>query len=368
MAANYTGNPVAVQSPGSAPAPGVAPIISLPADTDGSTTANWYQAHKESADFIAYLMLKSINALFGDGSDGNATLDGTNTVSWATKVGSVYTMTRDAYLNNLTVTGAGVELRAGSATAQTNYRIFGRGLLTTLGGAIITSNGAAAVTTSSGAGSWVPSNGPSCGGGTSGGPGGSAAGTAGSAAFFAAGGVGGAGGAGSNGAGAAGGAITVSALTSATNSGLRLYSGPHLFGYAVGGGLGTLFTGNQGFATPILGGTGGGGGGGGAAGNGGGGGGGGGVLPIAFCNVSLANGTDLQAKGGAGGANSGTNDGGGAGGGGGLILLACSTLAIASGSISAAVNCAGGAGGNGTGTGVAGAAGANGNYILIPLA
>lgn len=368
MPTNYTGNPTAVEAPASAPGPGVAPILALPADGEPVNAAAFAQAYKVCADYIAYLNLQSVNAMFGDASDGSATLDGTNTVAWATKVGSVYTMTRDAYLTNLTVTGAGVELKVGSSAAQTNYRLFGRGQLTTAGGAIITSNGGAAATTSAGVGSWLPSNGPSCGGGTAGGAGGSAAGTAGSAAFFAAGGVGGTGGTGSNGAGAAGGAITVSALTSATNPGLRVYSGPHLFGYAVGGGLGTLFTGNQGFATPILGGTGGGGGGGGSVGNGGGGGGGGGVLPIAFRNVLLANGTDLQAKGGAGGSNSGTNDGGGAGGGGGLILLACATLTVTSGSISAAVNCAGGAGASGTGTGTAGASGSNGNYILIQLA
>lgn len=368
MPTTYSGSPTSAQSPSAAPGPGVVATLSLPADGDADNAASVAQAFKVAADGLTYTWLMPLNAMFGDGSDGAATLDGTNTVSWATKVGSVYTMTRDAWLTNLTVTGAGVELRVGSSAAQTNYRLFGRGQLTTAGGAIITSNGGAAATTTAGVGSWLPSNGPSCGGGTAGGAGGSAAGTAGSAAFFAAGGVGGTGGTGSNGAGAAGGAITVSALTSATNPGLRVYSGPHLFGYAVGGGLGTLFTGNQGFATPILGGTGGGGGGGGSVGNGGGGGGGGGVLPIAFRNVLLANGTDLQAKGGVGGSNSGTNDGGGAGGGGGLILLACATLTITSGSISAAVNCAGGAGASGTGTGTAGAAGANGNYILIQLA
>lgn len=363
---NYTGIPTAAQSPSPAPGPGAVVVISIPAGTEVRTIESITQQMKVMADGLTYTWQMPLSACFGDGSDGAATLDGTNTVSWATKVGSVYTMSRDAYLTNLTVTGAGVELKVGSSAAQTNYRLFGRGQLTTAGGAIITANGGAAANpgstsgTSTGTGSIV--------GGTSGGPGGSAAGTVGVTAAFAAGGVGGAGGAGSNGAGAAGGTITNSALTMAINAGLRLYGDPKLFGFAVGAGLGTAFTGNQGYITPIMGGTGGGGGGGGSVGNGGGGGGGAGVLGIAFRNILLANGSDLRAIGGAGGSNSGTNDGGGGGGGGGLILLAYATLVVTSGSISAAVNCAGGAGGASTGTGVAGSSGAAGNYIPIQLA
>lgn len=40
---------------------------------------------------------------FGDGSDGNCVLDGTNTYGFLTKSGSVYTLTRDTYFNNLTI-------------------------------------------------------------------------------------------------------------------------------------------------------------------------------------------------------------------------------------------------------------------------
>ena len=57
MATNYTGNPSAVQAPSPAPGPGVAPIISLPADTDGWTVANFYQALKTLADFSAYVLV-----------------------------------------------------------------------------------------------------------------------------------------------------------------------------------------------------------------------------------------------------------------------------------------------------------------------
>src|ERR1700737_2572393 len=110
MAANYTGVATNVQAPGPAPGPGVSPIISLPQDTDGNTTANWYQALKEPVDWIDYLN-KQLKYPLCDPSDGNVTLDGVVAApSWATKSGTVYTLTRDTALNNLTVTGAGVVL------------------------------------------------------------------------------------------------------------------------------------------------------------------------------------------------------------------------------------------------------------------
>lgn len=42
--------------------------------------------------------------LFSDGVDGSAILDGVNTVTWAVKVGNVYTATRDAYHDDLKTT------------------------------------------------------------------------------------------------------------------------------------------------------------------------------------------------------------------------------------------------------------------------
>src|SRR5262245_38472892 len=42
---------------------------------------------------------------YGDGSDGNATLDGVNTFAWATLASGTYTLNRDVALNNLTITG-----------------------------------------------------------------------------------------------------------------------------------------------------------------------------------------------------------------------------------------------------------------------
>ncbi len=40
---------------------------------------------------------------FGDGSDGDATLDGVNTYAWASLAGSTYTLLRPIFLDNLTV-------------------------------------------------------------------------------------------------------------------------------------------------------------------------------------------------------------------------------------------------------------------------
>lgn len=60
---------------------------------------------------------------FGDGSDGSVTLDGTNTFSWASKSGSIYTMTRDVYCINM-------DIDSGVTLNPAGYRIFGLGTLT----------------------------------------------------------------------------------------------------------------------------------------------------------------------------------------------------------------------------------------------
>ncbi len=57
---------------------------------------------------------------FGDGSDGNVVLDGTNTYGFLSKSGSVYTMTRDIYCNDLTI-------NAGSTLEPAGFRIFVKG-------------------------------------------------------------------------------------------------------------------------------------------------------------------------------------------------------------------------------------------------
>lgn len=55
MAANYPGNAVAVQAPSPPPGPEVAPVLSLPQDTDGATFTNLYQSSKTNADFITHI-------------------------------------------------------------------------------------------------------------------------------------------------------------------------------------------------------------------------------------------------------------------------------------------------------------------------
>jgi hypothetical protein len=62
MAANYPGNSAAAQAPSSAPGPGVNPIGVLPADTDGATWANLYQAIKVCLDFLAYVFAYVVSA------------------------------------------------------------------------------------------------------------------------------------------------------------------------------------------------------------------------------------------------------------------------------------------------------------------
>jgi len=64
--------------------------------------------------------------VFGFGIDGTATLDGSATVGWASKSGSVYTLTKDAFLDTLTI-NVGVTLKTGG------YRLFVKNTLTNNG-------------------------------------------------------------------------------------------------------------------------------------------------------------------------------------------------------------------------------------------
>jgi hypothetical protein len=60
---------------------------------------------------------------FGDGSDGDATLNGsTDYSSWSSRSGDIYTMTRDVYLNNLTI-------NSGKTLRPAGYRIYVLGTL-----------------------------------------------------------------------------------------------------------------------------------------------------------------------------------------------------------------------------------------------
>lgn len=222
---------------------------------------------------------------WGDGSDGTVTLTGTNDVPWATRSGTVYTLTRPVFFNSLTVNN-GVTLNNGGQP------IFGKGTLTTIGtGTIRASYGASG-----------GSSGPSAAQVNS---------------------LGGRGGNSGNG-GAAGGAVTSTDIAM-----LHAYS-PATFGSVI----------VRGVVSPVTGGSGGGSRGilpGGR---------GGGVLSIAFRIFNLASASSLMAPGAAG-ADGVSVDmaASGGGGGGGLNLVYWRKNAV---TFSPAINCPGGAGGGGT--------------------
>jgi hypothetical protein len=69
---------------------------------------------------------EGVDAVYGNGVDGDATLDGTTTVLSMAPSSSVYSMTRDLYLNDLTI-NASVRL------APNGYRIFVKGTLKFMG-------------------------------------------------------------------------------------------------------------------------------------------------------------------------------------------------------------------------------------------
>ena len=77
-------------------------------------------------DTIQYVITNSGIFSFGDGSDGTATCDGVTAVTGMSLVGSIYTMTRDVYFDNLTI-DAGISVKPGG------YRIFVKGILTVNG-------------------------------------------------------------------------------------------------------------------------------------------------------------------------------------------------------------------------------------------
>lgn len=66
---------------------------------------------------IALSAVPNLNVNFGDGSDGNITLDGTNTYSFLSKSGSTYTATRNIYASSITI-------ESGSTLVMTGYRLF----------------------------------------------------------------------------------------------------------------------------------------------------------------------------------------------------------------------------------------------------
>ena len=291
---------------------------------------------------------------YGFGRDGSATLDGTATVSWATKSGSIYIVSRDVYCTNLTV-NAGVTLRTNS------WRVFCNATLTNLGTIERqpTTSGGNASGSTGGAGIWAGGNSsvgsyPTAVAGANGttgngvntsptsstGDGGTGGGT----------GLSGTGATGSAGGGFGSVGVNRFTIGYVTNSlalaNIFVQGGSPGYGGSSGGGDGTN--------------TGGGGGGAGA---------GGGVVAL-FCKSFNNQGT-IRANGvngGNGGTPAAGNCGGGSGGGGGgggLVYIICDTK-VNTGTITCNGG-SGGTGGSGIGTGTSGAAGLAGGsgYIYI---
>ena len=103
------------------------PAITFPASpytnqiyTVGSKSWQW-----DGSVWNAYYN-EGVDAVYGTGADGDATLDGTTTVLSMAPSSSVYSMTRDIYFNDLTI-NASVRL------APNGYRIFVKGTLKFVG-------------------------------------------------------------------------------------------------------------------------------------------------------------------------------------------------------------------------------------------
>src|ERR1044071_1613149 len=73
--------------------------------------------------------LGTSDLIFGDGRDGTATFNGSNTVTGATRVGSVYTLTRNVFYNSVTISST-VTVKTGG------FKLFCKGTFTNNGGVI----------------------------------------------------------------------------------------------------------------------------------------------------------------------------------------------------------------------------------------
>lgn len=259
------------------------------------------------------LMQPAAPSYYGDGSDGAATLNGTNTYSsWSTKSGNVYTLTRDVQLSSLTIS-SGVTLKPAGYVVQVNGELLLNGLIHDDGGDASAHNGGAAgATGTAGAtGVWGETN--------------NASGL--SSAMGASGGRGGTG----QGGYSQGGTATAPGDLSWLNSAPLKSSIPSGLNAGCGGGHA--------------------GGWGGTAGAGGGGGGGKVIVYALYANGS---GT-LRARGGQGAGCTGGPQGGGGGGGGGWVMLVTSSA-----SHSYTITATGGNGGAGASSEWDGVAGTNG--------
>jgi hypothetical protein len=333
MSASYTGNPAAVDSPSPAPnLSGNYPQAALPADGDALTAASVGQEARLGPNWLAYLVERFRDQVFGDGGDGVLNITSGGNLS-AMKFYSTVSVTNGAFYTNgwpiiarqsITLSGSSVISGAGGGGSGVQRGINITGAIGADGPHMHISPTSALATAPQYIGQYI------CG----------------------------LGGAGGNGGGTATGTNPVRS----PGSSYRVY--PYRF-HAGGTGLGTAPITNgpsSGLQYDTIRG--------GAAGNpgdpiagvGGGGAGAGGALVILMA-PTITLGANLNAAGGAGGTGVGTNTNGGGGGGGGAFLFICQTL----NTTGAAYFAAGGSGGAATGTGTAGTAGGVGNstpYIV----
>jgi hypothetical protein len=288
-------------------------------------------------------------SVYGDGSDGAVTFDGSTTILGIAPASSKYTLTRDIFLASSTINN-------GVTIITNGFRIFCSGTLTNNGtiqwnGANGGNTGTAGGVTSNASSSFNQGVGTSSPG-TNGGAGTTANGSVGAtSAVRNFGGAGGSGGGGGSGVGGSFGGLVAPAAG---------FSAPRWLLFAV---LGMLISGALAVAN-YCGGTGGGGGGGDGTNKGGAGGSGGGIVIV--CAKAVAGTGAIQARGGNGGSptTAGTGNGGGGGGGGGVVIVVSESAsggAIAGQTIDAN----GGAFGNGIGGGVNGNAGSAGLTVVL---
>lgn len=301
-------------------------------DIKPTSTAAAAGSRGQAAD-ASHVHVQNYGGVFGDGSDGSATFDGTTTVIGLVPASNVYTMVRDIFCTSITI-NSGVTLKTGG------YRIFCAGTVTNNGTIGIGGNAGGATGTAGGSGP-----GGTLGGGKAGGAGATGNGSAGTNAATSPGcGAGGAGGGSGANTGGGGGTSGNSANT--------------FFYRTQPGGVSFI---SAGALSAYQGAAGGGGGAGDGTNSGGGGGGGGPNIMIAAYTVNNGSGSIL-ANGGAGGTPTAGNTGGGGGGGGGVIIVYTLSAWTAG-----TTNVAGGAAGGHAGTGVSGNAGNNGTVLNVVI-
>ncbi len=348
LTGNYPNPTLAAAGPGATGPLGgatVAPIVTI--DAKGRVTA------LSSATITGGL------AVFGDGSDGAITFNGTSTLLGIvpnpnSAENGVYTLARDVFLAD------GSALNSGISIKTNGYRVFCQGTFTNNGTIHWNGNAGAAQTTAgaelSNSTSSITRGTSGTAPGTAGGAGGTTTGSGGTGCtgVVSLGAVGGIGGTGTSGAGGAAGTQTNTQLAQELVP--RMGINAALMAWFTAGTTTNPFSVNS-----IYGGTGGGGGGGDGT-QGGGGGGGGGVVGV-FVRTFAGTGA-IQARGGNGGTPTAGARGGGGGGGGGVVVVISSS--VSSGAISGqTIDANGGTKGSPHGGGSDNAANGSGGTVIL---